>query len=347
MIAQLTAEICRDEPAAVATYIRTVPEDWKEAGVRWLRRPDWAPPRGDVVPAQGAHAAITAVIGATTIPGDKIVFEPLTYASVGRSAALMGRRGIVAAADEHGMIPEEFERLCAQQHPKLLFLMPAPQNPTLALMPEDRRRAIAAIARKFQVWIIEDAVYGVLFNDPHPALATIAPDRVFHVGGLSKAVGAGLRGGWVACPPNFSNRVSTAHKMITGGKPFLMAEIAARLVLSGAAFEFRRKTLAEIARRAALAREIFQGLDIRLNDCMPFFWLTLPEPWLSSTFKSAAAAESILVDEEDEYKVGRSESAYHGVRVGFSVPAFAEVEEGFRTLRRLVDHATGAYDTYN
>jgi DNA-binding transcriptional MocR family regulator len=346
-VAEVTAEICRDEPEAVATYIRFVPEGWKDAGARWLTRPDWAPAPGDVVPTQGAHAAITAVIGATTIPGDKIVFEPLTYASVARSAALIGRRGIVAAADEHGLVPEEFERLCAQQHPKLLFLMPAPQNPTLAVMPEDRRRAIAAIARRFQVWIIEDAVYGVLFDDPHPPLASIAPDRVFYVSGLSKAVAAGLRIGWVACPPNFANRVSTAHKMITGGKPYLMSEIGARLVLSEAAFDFKRKTLAEIARRSAVAREIFQGLDIRLHDNVPFFWLTLPEPWLSSTFKTAAAAENILIDEEDEYKIGRSESAYHGVRVGFSVPSLPEVAQGFHTLRRLVDRGMGAYDTYN
>ena len=170
--------------------------------------------------------------------GRQIVFEPLTYASVARSASLIGRRAVVAAADEHGLIPEEFERLCAQQHPKLLFLMPAPQNPTLAVMPAERRRAIAAIARKYQVWIIEDAVYGVLFDDPHAPFASLAPDRVFYVSGLSKAVGAGLRGGWVACPPNFANRLSTAHKMITGGMPFLMPELAARLVLSDAAFDY-------------------------------------------------------------------------------------------------------------
>ncbi len=346
-VAEINADVCRAEREAVATYIRTVPEHWKESGARWLARRDWAPSRGDVVPTQGAHAAIMAVIGATTVPGDKIAFEPLTYASVGRSAALIGRRGIVAAADADGLIPEEFERLCAQQHPKLLFLMPAPQNPTLAVMPENRRRAIAAIARKFQVWIIEDAVYGALFDDPHAPLATIAPDRVFYVGSLSKAVGAGLRGGWVACPPNLSSRVSTAHKMITGGMPFLMAEINARLVLSEAAFTFKQKALAEIARRAALAREIFQGLDIRLHDTIPFFWLTLPEPWLSSTFKSAAAAENILIDEEDEYKIGRSASAYHGVRVGFSVPSLPEVDAGFRTLRRLAERGMGAYDTYN
>ncbi len=348
LVSRTTADICRDYPEAVSTYIRAVPQRWLDAGARWLGRTGWQPAAADIVPAQGAHAAIMAVIAATTVPGDRIVFEDLTYASIARSAALMGRRGIVVGSDRDGIVPEDFERLCAQQHPKIVFLMPAPQNPTLACMPEDRRRAVAEIARKHQVWIIEDAVYGVLLHDNVPPLAALAPDRVFHVSSLSKGVAAGLRGGWVACPPNLAPRVSVAHKMVTGGGPFLMSEIAARLVLSGAADDFRSATLAAIASRVRLARDTFAGLDARLDDRVPFLWLTLPEPWLSSAFKKAAAAENILIDDEDEYKAARSEKVYHGVRVGFStVPDLDRVAAGFRVLRRLLDEGPAAYDTYN
>ena len=95
-----------------------------------------------------------------------------------------------------------------------------------------------------------------------PPLAALAPDRVFHVGGLSKAVAAGLRGGWVACPPNFAGRVSVAHKMMTGGKPFLLTEIAARLVLSGDAVRIPDRDPRRDRSRVALAREAFAGLDV-------------------------------------------------------------------------------------
>ena len=348
VVQTMTADICRELPDAVASYIRTIPQHWLASGARWLARADWRPAAADIVPTQGAHAGIMSVIAATTTPGDRIVFEDLTYASIARSAALMGRRAIVAQSDRDGLIPEDFERLCAQQHPKLVFLMPAPQNPTLAIMTEDRRRAVAEIARKHRVAILEDAVYGVLIDDPSPPLASLAPDLVFHVGGLSKAVAAGLRAGWVACPPNFAGRVSVAHKMITGGKPFLVSEIAARLVLSGAAFDFRTATLAAIASRVQLAREAFGGLDVRLHDSVPFLWLTLPEPWLSSAFKSAAAAENILIDEEDDYRPVRSDKVHHAVRIGFStVHDLGAVADGFNTLRRLLDQGPPAYDTYN
>ncbi|MGQ7791861.1 aminotransferase-like domain-containing protein [Faunimonas sp. B44] len=348
VLERLVAEVCRDHPDAVASYIGRIPASWNEAGARWLARDGWMPAPADVVPTQGAHAAIMAVIATTTAPGERIAFEPLTYASIARSAALSGRRPTIVAADDEGILPDDLERVCAQQHPKLLFLMPAPQNPTVAVMGEARRRAVAEIARRHQLWVIEDAVYGVLLRDSLPTLASLAPDRVFHVGSLSKAVAAGVRGGWVACPPTFASRITIAHKMITGGKPFLLAEVVARLVNSGAAFELADATRAEIARRVALARDIFGGLDVRLLDDAPFLWLTLPEPWLSGTFKTAAAAEGILIDGEDEYKPGRSDTAYHGVRIGFStVPEIERVEAGFRTLRRLVDQGPAAYDAYN
>ena len=153
--------------------------------------------------------------------------------------------------------------------------------------------------------------------------------------------------GWPA-RRNLAGRVTVAHKMLTGGKPFLLSEVVARLVNSGQAAEFRTATLADIARRVALAREILRASTCIWTIGFPSLWLTLPEPWLSGGFKTAAATENILIDEEDEYKPGRSDTVYHGVRIGFSTVAdFARVEGGFRTLRRLVDQGPMAYDTYN
>ena len=55
----------------------------------------------------------------------------------------------------------------------------------------------------------------------------------------------------------------------------------------------------------------------------------------------------MLVDDEDEYKPGRSEHVYHRIRVGFSPPQRREdVKRGFATIRRLIDNADAGYDSY-
>ena len=153
-----------------------------------------------------------------------------------------------------------------------------------------------------------------------PRSAELAPERTFHVGGLSKTVAAGVRGGWVSCPANFAPRVQTAHKMVTGGMPFLLAELAAELVLSGEADAIRQAVRREIEAREAIARQSLAGLDFTSHPLAPFLWMKLPEPWLSGTFKNAAAKEGVLVDDEDEYKPGRTEQIFHRIRIGFSAP---------------------------
>src|SRR5262249_4500597 len=157
---------------------------WQEAGSRWLTVGDWKPAAETIVSTNGAHAAIMAVIAATTAPGDKGAFEQLTYSPISRSANLIGRRTVLIDGGDEGANPEDFERLCAQQHPKVAFLMSALKNPTLAIMSPERRRAIVEVARKYNVWLIEDALYGELLNDQPAPIAALAPERTFHVGGL-------------------------------------------------------------------------------------------------------------------------------------------------------------------
>ena len=347
VIGRLFAEISRDHPTEISSYSRRFPASWFHAGQAWLSRNDWRPEVESVVPTLGAHAAAIAVISAVTSPGDKIVFENLTYTQVSRAARLLGRRSVLVESDADGVIPDDFERLCQQQHPRLAFLMPTAHNPTLATMPEERRRAIAEIARRHSVWLIEDDIYGSLTEDPNPLLASIAPERTFLVGGLSKAVTAGLRGGWVACPPHFAQRIKVTHKMTTGGMPFILAEAGARLVLGGHALELRRRSAAEIAAREGLARQALAGFEFTSHANAPFLWLKLPEPWLSGTFKNAALAEGVLVDDEDEFKAARTDKAYHRVRIAFSSPRDpSEVAVGFAILRRLLENGSAGYDSF-
>jgi len=288
-----------------------------------------------------------AAISAATAPGDGIAFEHVTYSQLARSTRLIGRRTMLVASDEEGVIPEDFERLCAQRHPKMAFLMPTAQNPTLSIMPEARRRQIAAIAARHNVLLVEDDLYGALTDDPTPLLSTFAPDRTFLVGGLSKSVAAGVRGGWVLCPPHFTDRVRIAHKMTTGGMPFMLAELGARLVLSGAAFAIRKRTIGEINARLALAREAFGGFDVVSRPNIPFLWLALPEPWLSGTFKNAAFEQGVLIDDEDEFKAGRTEQVFHRARLGISAPRRREeVARGLAAVRDLLDGGRAGYDSF-
>jgi DNA-binding transcriptional MocR family regulator len=345
---RLLAGITKQYPSEISSYSRTLPPSWQEAGSKWLSAAGWVPEPSCVVPTLGAHSAILAVIAAITVPGDRIAFEDLTYCSAARSANLMGRRSIIMQTQNGSVTPDDFERHCAQQHPKLVFLMPSLHNPTATTMPEEHRRAIVEIARRYNVWIVEDEIYGSLMRHDHIKIAELAPERTFHIGGLSKSVAAGVRGGWVACPPHLAARVLTAHKMVTGGMPFIMAELGAQLVNSGEADAIRAKVRAEVTARETIARSVFAGMDFVSQPLSPFLWVKLPDPWLSATFKNAALNEGVLIDDEDEFKPGRTEKVFHRVRLGITVPKTRdEVTQGFTILRRLMETDNASYDSYS
>jgi len=346
LIARHIEAVTREHTYDITNYARSFPDSWCMAGVRWLSQNGWSPKPENIVSTLGAHAAVMSVITAMTAPGDRIVFEPLTYSHISRSAALAGRRVTLVEADEKGIVPDDFERVCAQQHPKMIFLMSAGQNPTCATLPEERRRAIADIARRYGVWIVEDNLYGAMTREAIPLIAEFAPDITFVVGGLSKSVAAGVRGGWVACPAQYSSRIRISHSMMTGGLPFMLAELNARLVNSGDAHDIRKDCIAELNGREAIARRVFAGLDFNSLPDIAFMWLRLPEPWLSGTFRNAAMKEGVLIDDEDEFKAGRTDKVFHRVRISFSGPSTREeLTHAFGILRHLLDNGSAGYES--
>jgi DNA-binding transcriptional MocR family regulator len=118
-------------------------------------------------------------------------------------------------------------------------------------------------------------------------------------------------------------------------------------VLDGHALALRRKAVEEIRAREQLAREALSGFEFNAHPHVPFLWLKLPEPWLSGTFKNAAIAEGVLIDDEDEFKAGRSDKVYHRVRVAFSSPQRRDdVAAGLMTLRRLLENGSAGYDSH-
>lgn len=343
----ILAAIAAECPGDVVSYTRTFPQGWYEAGSRWLSRSGYTPSPDSIVPALGVHAAAMTIVAALTNAGDSVVFENLTYAQVARGTSLLGRRVSLVRSDEDGIDPEDFGAVCAQKHPKLAFVMPSAQNPTCATMPADRREEIVRIAQRHNVLLIEDDLYGYMADDGLPLLAQLAPERTFVLGGMSKSVAPGIRGGWIACPEEYRHRLRIAHKMLTGGLPFLLAEAAARLVLSGQAEAIHRRALAEINARLALVKAALAGCDYNACTNIPFVWLALPEPWNSGTFKQAAFANGVLVDDEDEFKAGRSEQVFHRIRFGISAGSRADVTEGLTVLRRLLDEGPVGYEQYD
>ena len=93
------------------------------------------------------------------------------------------------------LTPEELEKLCRQDPTKpYIVILNYPNNPTGCSYTDDELRALAEVARKYQIVLLSDEIYGELnFAGTHTSIARYYPEGTIISSGLSKWCGAG---GW-------------------------------------------------------------------------------------------------------------------------------------------------------
>jgi DNA-binding transcriptional MocR family regulator len=113
------------------------------------------------------------------------MIEHLTYAGVCHVAERLDVRLHGLPMDEDGLLPDALEAAARSGRSRLLFVNPTAHNPTTATQSQARREALVACARRHDLILIEDDVYGQLPEERPPALAMLAPERTVHISSAS------------------------------------------------------------------------------------------------------------------------------------------------------------------
>ena len=229
--------------------------------------------------------------------------------------------------DEAGIDPDAFAEACDRLAPKALYLNPTLQNPTTLTIPAARRAAIAAVARRHRVPIIEDDAYGFIPAHGPPPLASIAPDITWHIAGLAKCIGAGLRAAYVVVPDArsgwpFAAALRAANVMAS---PLTVA-LATRWIEDGTADSILRFIRAETAARQKLASELLPAGSFRADPLSFNLWVPLPKPWTRSAFIGHMRSRRIGIVASDAFTaLGTPDES---VRVCLGGPATREQIHG-------------------
>lgn len=234
----------------------------RRALARWLETFAGPIDPAQVLPCLGTQNGMAVALAAVTRPGDILLMEAVAYPS---NLGLAGRLGLKVepvAMDAEGALPESIEAVCRQHRPTAIVLSPDLHNPTFATASVDRREAIAAVARRHDLQIIEDAVYAPVAGTGLPLLRGLAPERTHLVTSISKFLAPGLRVGCVVAPPDRLHKVVTAQAHLSLGVPPLIAETFARLEADGTLALAMDQQRAALERRRAVALEALHGLPV-------------------------------------------------------------------------------------
>ncbi|HDY5534619.1 TPA: transcriptional regulator MdrR2, partial [Pseudomonas aeruginosa] len=174
-----------------------------------------------------------------------------------------------------------------------------------AVMSGARRKEIAKICREHGLIVIEDETHAVLMAERPTPLCHLLPERGILIGGMSKAVAAGLRVGYVHAPASMVSRMAAALRNSCWMATPLVLEIASRWVEDGTASALLEYQRGEIARRQALVVDLLQGLTYRSHLCCPHFWVEVPAPWRAIEIEQGMRGQQHLVTTAEAFSTGR------------------------------------------
>lgn len=273
------------------------PED-KETGARWLaQRFGTAPDTDRIIVTNGTQNALFLTLNQVIGSGNVILAEEIGYYGLCKLSGLLGVKVVPVDTDADGADPDAVARLCRKFNPKGLFLAPTLHNPTARVMSLDRRRALADVARRYGLAIVEDDVYGMLPADAPPPMAAIAPDITWHATGPAKCVAPGLRIGYLVTPGKAETAavfkpVNTTSTWFTSP---VSASLMRHLVDNGGGIRILNAIRDEAVERQKLALSILHGAEIRTHPESLFLWLSLPPGCSGDDFVAAAQDRGITI----------------------------------------------------
>ncbi|MGZ4170674.1 MAG: aminotransferase-like domain-containing protein [Solirubrobacteraceae bacterium] len=157
----------------------------------------------EIVVTTGATQALGLLCEALLDPGDVVLVERPTYAVALQQFHLAGVRTVSVPGDAHGVDPGVLHAALREHRPKAMYTIPTFQNPGGSTLSASRRAAVARLAERHGIWVIEDDPYRELryASEPPPdPIAAHSRAHVIYIGTLAKTVAPGLRVGWVLAP---------------------------------------------------------------------------------------------------------------------------------------------------
>lgn len=334
------ARIGQTDPMRLLNYpMRHAYRPLREAVVHWLRDVPLGPLSDeDVVLTHGGQSAICTVLQAVLAgPRPVILVEDLSYAGFRRAAEILRAEAVGVPLDGEGVVPGELEAIAHRTGAQVFCTSPEVQNPTALHTPLARRKALAEVARRTGMQILDDDCYR-MGPAAAPSYRMLAPERGWHVSSLSKTLTPALRVGFAIAPQGRGGDLRRVAEYGFFGIAQPLAEVMELLLKDHRTETLIEAVRHEIAAYIRIAVNVLGRYDLVWHEDVPFVWLHLPSGWRAAAFCRAAAAEGVQIRSADEFAL-RDGRAPHAVRVAVNAQvSIGSFEAALMRLKRLLDN---------
>lgn len=199
---------------------------------------DYAP-ENEILVTIGATEALSATLTAILEEGDKVLLPAPAYPGYEPIVNLVGAEIVEIDTTENGFVltPEMLEKAILEQGDKLkVVILNYPANPTGITYSREQLEALAAVLRKYEIFVVCDEVYSELTytGEAHVSLGTMLRDQAIIINGLSKSHAmTGWRLGLIFAPAAFTAQLIKSHQYLVTAANTMAQHAAVEALTAG------------------------------------------------------------------------------------------------------------------
>ncbi len=346
-IAKIVNEIFATDPVKALQYSTT---DGEASFLKYLKeyeteKHNLFSENDSIMITGGAQQVMLLTARILCDPDELILVEEPSFVGSLNSFRSIGAKLVGVPMEDDGMNLEILEQKAKQLSPKLLYVIPNFQNPTGITTSLEKRKAIYEIAKKYNIFIIEDNPYGELrYEGEHiPAIKSFDTEGiVMYAGSFSKVISPGLRVGY-AIGPNDIIRKMVVAKQADDVHTSILSQLICHKVMTETDYESYLDGLRSLySKKLNLCLELFEKhlapYGVKKSPVYGglFVWCSLPDNIDMNEFCEKALTEFDVAVVPGGAFFCNAENVTNSFRINFSTPSDEQMKEGFARLEKAL-----------
>lgn len=277
--------------------------------------------------------------------GDVVICENPSFIGALNAFRSLGARLVGVPLNEEGMDVLALENaLKSNPSTKIIYTIPSFHNPAGITSALENRKAVYALAQKYDVLIIEDNPYGDLrFSGENvPTYKSMDVDgRVVYCGSFSKILSAGIRVGTLTANKELVSKIVVAKQVEDVHTNVFFQMVCYRYIKEcdlEAHIEKIRRLYKHKAELMLNALDKYMPSDVSFTRPQGgiFLWCSLPEGMKLSDFIARCSDKNVFVVPGTAFLPNESEPT-RSFRLNYSMPTDDEIENGIKIIAQVIE----------
>lgn len=247
----------------------------------------------------GASQAFDLICRELLSPGDTVLVEDPGYFVLFEQLRAHGLRLVAVPRLVDGPDLAALEAMCRAHRPRAFFLQTLLHNPTGTSTSAATAHRLLSLAEQYGFMLIEDDVYGDLYEGNAVRLAQIDGFRhVIHVGSFTKLLGPSIRVGFVAADARVVNQLAERKMLAVLTGSSLLEALVSDVLEAGRYRRHLEQVRQRLVRVRREARRTLAGAGLTFDTESGegiFLWARLPAGTDVDALARDARAHSILL----------------------------------------------------